>query len=381
MTKIDDRRRQLVKVGGASALGIGLAGCLGGGGGGTGESEDGGDETSGDGSDETTTGGGSGGPTDVGMVYATGGLGDNSFNDMAHQGVQDAADEFDVEFTNAEPGSPSEVANLQQRFAQSSDPDYDLIPCIGFVQQDPLSQNAANFPDQKFMVVDTTVDADNVASYVFKEHEGSFQVGHMAGLLTQMDFSAGAGETTDDAVVGFVGGKETPLIKKFEAGYRAGVDHANEDIDVRTAYAGSWSDTAQGQEIALSMYNEGADIVYHAAGGTGNGVFKAAQEQGRFAIGVDADQSKSLAKYDDVILASMVKRVDEAVYRSIENVVDGEFEGGSTETLGLEQDGVSVVYGNNIGSEIPEDVKSALDESETGIVEGDIEVPTDTSGM
>jgi len=314
-------------------------------------------------------------------VYATGGLGDNSFNDMAHRGVQNAADEFDVQFTNAEPGSPSEVANLQQRFAQSSDPDYDLIPCIGFVQQDPLSQNAANFPDQNFVVVDTTVDADNVASYVFKEHEGSFQVGHMAGLLTQMDFSAGAGETTDDAVVGFVGGKETPLIRKFEAGYRAGVAHASEDIEVRTAYAGSWSDSAQGQEIALSMYNEGADIVYHAAGGTGNGVFKAAQEQGRFAIGVDADQSKSLAKYDDVILASMVKRVDEAVYRSIENVVNGEFEGGSTETLGLEQDGVAVVYGNNIGSEIPDDVTSALDESETGIVEGDIEVPTDTSGM
>jgi len=375
-----------VKVGGASALGVGLAGCLGGGGGGGGSedggdvSEDDGDETSGDGSDETTTGG-SGGATDVGMVYATGGLGDNSFNDMAHRGVQNAADEFDVEFTNAEPGSPSEVANLQQRFAQSSDPDYDLIPCIGFVQQDPLSQNAANFPDQKFMVVDTTVDADNVASYAFKEHEGSFQVGHMAGLLTQMDFNAGAGETTDDAVVGFVGGKETPLIKKFEAGYRAGVAHASEDIEVRTAYAGSWSDSAQGQEIALSMYNKGADIVYHAAGGTGNGVFKAAQEQGRFAIGVDADQSKSLAKYDDVILASMVKRVDEAVYRSIENVVNGEFEGGSTETLGLEQDGVAVVYGNNIGSEIPEDVTSALDESETGIVEGDIEVPTDTSGM
>ncbi|WP_135805220.1 BMP family lipoprotein [Halorussus marinus] len=374
MTKIDDRRRQIVKVGGASALGLGLAGCLGGG--------DGNEETTAaddaDGNGETTE---SGGVTDVGMVYATGGLGDNSFNDMAHQGVQDAADEYDVEFTNAEPGSPSEVANLQQRFAQSTDPDYDLIPCIGFVQQDSLSQNAANFPDQNFMVVDTTVDADNVANYVFKEQEGSFQAGHMAGLLTQMDFSAGAGETTDDAVVGFVGGKETPLIKKFEAGYRAGVAHADGDVEVRTAYAGSWSDSAQGQEIALSMYDKGADFVYHAAGGTGNGVFKAAQEAGRFAIGVDADQSKSLAKYDDVILASMVKRVDEAVYRSIENVVNGEFEGGSTETLGLEQDGVSVVYGNNIGSEVPEDVRSALEESETAIVEGDIEVPTDPSDL
>ncbi|WP_132057590.1 BMP family lipoprotein [Halorussus amylolyticus] len=316
--------------------------------------------------------------TNVGMVYATGGLGDNSFNDMALTGVENAAEEYDVEFRNAEPGSPSEVANLQQRFAQSSSPDYDLICCIGFVQQDALAENAQQFSDQNWMVVDTIVEADNVSSYVFREQEGSFQVGHLAGLLTTEEFSGGAGETDpDNTVVGFVGGQEVPLIRRFEAGYRAGVAYANDDVEVRVAYAGEFNDPAQGQEIALSMYDEGADIVYHAAGGTGNGVFQAAQERGRFAIGVDADQSVSLPEYDDVILASMVKRVDEAVFQSVESVVNDEFAGGSVNELGLEQDGVAAVYGQGLESEIPEAVKESVAESREAIIAGDIEVPTE----
>ncbi|WP_240147430.1 MULTISPECIES: BMP family protein [Halorussus] len=314
--------------------------------------------------------------TNVGMVYATGGLGDNSFNDMAHTGVQRAAEQFDVEFQNAEPGSPSDVTSLQRRFARSQNPDYDLICCIGFVQAEGLQRNAQRFRDQRFMVVDTVVEQPNVASYTFKEHQGSFQVGHLAGLMTTMDFSAGAGQTNDATTVGFVGGQEVPLIKKFEAGYMAGVKHANPDVDVLSAYAGSFSDPAQGQSIANSMYNNGADIIYHAAGGTGNGVFRAAQNQGRYGIGVDADQSQSLSDYANVILASMVKHVDNAVFRSIRGVVEGNFEGGSVNRLGLEQNGVEAVYGQQLGSEIPQEVKSALQQSERRIVNGEIEVPT-----
>ncbi|USZ68778.1 BMP family ABC transporter substrate-binding protein [Halorussus salilacus] len=378
MVKIDPRRRRFLELtGGAGAVGVtGLAGCLGG-------QDDGSDDegNQSDGSDDEGTESGSDGGDDsagdIGMVYATGGLGDNSFNDMAHTGVQGAEDEFGISFRNAEPESQSDVANLQRRFARSSDPDYDLICCIGYVQADALAENAQEFSDQNFTVVDEVVEESNVESYTFREHEGSFQVGHMAGLLTEMDFSAGAGETTDDAVVGFVGGEESPLIEKFEAGYTAGVKHANEDIEVRSAYAGSFNDSAQGQEIALSMFDEGADVIFHAAGGTGNGVFKVAQEEGRFAVGVDADQSESLPEYDDVILASMVKRVDEAVYRSVENVVNGEFEGGQLNELGLEQDGVEVVYGQGLEDDIPEEVTSTLEDSHDAIVDGDIEVPTD----
>ncbi|WP_210424190.1 BMP family lipoprotein [Halorussus ruber] len=378
MAKIDEGKRRMLKIGGAGLVGTGLAGCLGGGGGGGGETttESGGDSTeSGDGTTEETTTESE--PTNVGMVYATGGLGDNSFNDMAHKGIKQAASEFDVEFKNAEPSSPGDVATLQRKFARSNNPDYDLISCIGFVQTSALKENAKRFSDQKFMVVDSVVERENVASYTFKEHQGSFQVGHLAGLLTsKKDFSAGAGQTNGDLKVGFVGGKEVPLIKKFEAGFKAGVKHANSDVTVSSAYAGAWSDPGKGQSIANSMYNKGADIVYHAAGGTGNGVFKAAQKQGRFAIGVDSDQSKSLTKYSDVILASMVKSVDEAVYRSVERTRNGNFKGGSVQSLGLEKDGVAAVYGKDLGSEIPDSVKSSLDSSREKIIAGDIEVPT-----
>ncbi|WP_202932545.1 BMP family lipoprotein [Halorussus salinus] len=363
MAKIDTGRRRMLKVGGAGLLGTGLAGCIGGGGGGSGGSE----------------------TTNVGMVYATGGLGDNSFNDMAHKGITQAEDEFSVKSKDTEPSSPSDVSALQKKLARSSNPDYDLVCCIGFVQATALKENAEQFGDQKFMIVDSTVEKDNVSSYTFKEHQGSFQVGNLAALLTSRDFQTTASaegtevaaSTNDDLKVGFVGGKETPLIKKFEAGFKAGVEHANSDVEVTSAYAGAWADPGKGQSIANSMYDSGADIVYHAAGGTGNGVFNAAQSKGRYAIGVDSDQSKSLPKYSNVILASMVKSVDEAVYRSVEGVIDGEFEGGSVQALGLEQGGVEAVYGSKLGSEIPDSVKSKLKDSREKVINGDIDVPTE----
>ncbi|UPV73530.1 BMP family protein [Halorussus limi] len=361
MVKIDEGRRRMLKVGGAGLLGTGLAGCIGGSGGGSGSDT-----------------------TNVGMVYATGGLGDNSFNDMAHKGVTKAEKEFSVKSKDTEPSSPSDVSALQKKLARSSNPDYELICCIGFVQRSKLQKNAEQFSDQKFMVVDATVEKDNVASYRFKEHQGSFQVGNLAGLLTSRDFETTAtaegkevtASTNGDLKVGFVGGKEVPLIKKFEAGFKAGVKHANSDVEVSSVYAGTWSDPGKGQSIANSMYENGADIVYHAAGGTGNGIFKAAQSKGRYAIGVDSDQSKSLPKYSNVILASMVKYVNEAVYKSIERTINGNFDGGSVRRLGLEKNGVAAVYGNKIGSKIPDSVKSELESSRKKIVNGDITVPT-----
>ena len=348
-------RRQFLKLAGAGgALATTtLAGCMGGGGGG--------------GSDTRR----------VGMVYATGGLGDKSFNDMAQRGAEQAKDEHGIEFVESEPDTASDFKRAQRDFAESGE--NDLICCIGFAQTDALTENAPAYSDQNFMLVDSEVQEDNVANYVFKEEEGSFLVGQIAGALTSQSLEAGAGATNpDETTVGFVGGLEVPLIKKFQAGYETGVAHANEDVNVVSNYVGSFNDTAGGKEAALSMYeDEGADIVYHAAGATGVGVFQAAQEQGRFAIGVDADQSKSEADFADVILASMVKRVDTAVFTSISNVVNDEFAGGSTETLGLEQDGVAAVYGAELGGSIPDDLKSAVDESRQAIIDGDISVPTE----
>lgn len=324
-------------------------------------------------------GGGTG--VNVGIVYALGGLGDKSFNDMANRGVNQAAEEFDVSFNDAEPSGADEFATLQRKFAEETNPNYDLVCTIGFNQAEALEENAGTYSDQQFMIVDAVVEADNVASYVFDEHLGSFQVGHLAGLLTQEDFSTGGGDSTeastnsDEATVGFVGGQENSLIKKFEAGFMQGAQYAG-DVDVRRAYAGSWSDPAKGKEIALSMYDDGADVVYHAAGGTGTGVFGAAQERGRYAIGVDADQSESLPDNADVIVASMVKRVDTAVLTSIENVVNDEHKGGEVSALGLESGGVEAVYGAELGSEIPQEIKDAVEDSKQAIIDGDIEVAT-----
>ena len=317
----------------------------------------------------------------VGMIYAKGGLGDKSFNDSANRGVKRAVEEIGVSFNNAQPEQNSDFPTFQRRFAQSSSPAYDLICTIGFAQVSGLTEVAPNFPDQKFMLVDGVVEESNVASYTFKEHQGSFQVGHLAGLLTTREVSAGAGETnSENTTVGFVGGEEVPLIKRFQAGYEAGVAHANEEANVRVAYTGSFADPGAGKEAAVSMYDNGADIVYHAAGGSGIGVFQAAQEQGRYAIGVDSAQSKSSPQFADVILASMIKRVDNAVFTSIENVANDSFNGGEVTTLGLEGNGVEAVYGTELGSAIPEEVKQAIAQSREKIIAGEIEVPTEPSG-
>jgi basic membrane protein A len=367
------RRRFLTAVGSAGVVGV--AGCTGG------PTDDGATDTPTDagGATETPTDADDGmAATHIGVVYATGGLGDGSFNDQAQQGLFQAESEFDVEYQEAQPEAVGEFGGYQQQFAESTDPDYDLVCCIGFLQTDALQSTSGNYPDQQFMLVDSVVDASNVASYTFKEHEGSFLVGQLAGLLTTSEFAAGGGETDPDSTkVGFVGGVESDLIAKFEAGFTAGVEHAAADVEVITNYVGDFNDPSGGQEAALSMYDSGADIVYHAAGNTGTGVFQAAQERGRFAIGVDRDQSVTKDSYRDVILASMVKRVDTAVYDSIEAVVEGSLEGGSIVSLGLEQDGVDIVYGQQLGAEISADVTDAVATSRQAIVDGDISVPTD----
>jgi len=379
-------RRRFVKAASAAGL-IGLAGCSGGpsddgsdGSDDGSDGSDGGDGMDGNDSEDGSDGedGGSGPAANIGMVYATGGLGDGSFNDQAQQGAIQAEDELDISFREAQPDEVSQFSTFQQQFAESSDPDYDLVCCIGFLQADSLSETSGSYPDQDFMIVDSVVDADNVASYTFKEHEGSYLGGLMASLLTTRDFSAGAGSTAGDSTnVGFVGGVESGLIQKFQAGFEAGVAAGSEDVDVSVNYTGSFNDPAAGREAATAMYNSGADIVYHAAGNTGTGVFQAAQEQEKFAIGVDRDQSVTRPDYADVILGSMVKRVDTAVYNAIDATVGGEFPGGSNVALGLDNDGVALVFGDQLGSEIPSDVQDEVATAREDIIAGDIDVPSE----
>ncbi|TKX68498.1 BMP family protein [Halorubrum sp. SP9] len=372
----DFERRRFIKAASAAGL-IGLAGCSGGpsgsdGSGGGNASDGSSGSDGGEGSDEP--------PATVGIVYSDGGLGDNSFNDAAQQGILQAEEEFGIAYDESEPDGAGEFGQFQQLYASSTDPDYDLVSCIGFNQGDALSETAPQFPDQDFMIVDTTVDEPNVANYLFREHEGSFLMGVLAGRLTETDFSAGAGATAPDSTnVGFVGGVDSPVIRRFQAGFEAGVDYASDDVDVITSYVGSYADPSGGREQALSMYQSGADIVYHAAGATGVGVFQAAQSEGRFAFGVDQDQSVSEPSFADVIVASMVKRVDTAVYESISNVIDGSHQGGNTIALGLESNGVECVYGQEIGGQVPEDIKTAVADARDEIIAGNIDVPETTS--
>ena len=314
------------------------------------------------------------GSLNVGIIYSTGGLGDESFNDMAHRGIQEAEADFGISFQNAEPDAPADMDEMQRQFAAEGS--IDAVICIGFDHEADLEANAAEFPDTNFVLVDAVVEADNVANYLFREQEGSFQVGHFAGLLTGMEYEHGGGSTDpDEAVVGFVGGEETSLIERFEAGYIAGARHADADIETPSSYAGSWNDPTTGQEIASSMYDGGADFVYHAAGGTGGGVFEAAHSAGRYAIGVDDDQSLTAEAFSDVIAASMIKRVDTAVYESIEALVNDEFEGGQLNDLGLAEGGVGAVIGQDFEGEIPEEVMEELEASRQAIIDGDIDVP------
>ena len=347
-------RRTFVKATGVAGI-AGLAGCSGG------QSE------GSDGSDDGVT---------IGMVYALGGLGDGSFNDQAQSGVIQAEEDFGISYNESQPEEASQFSSFQQQFAQSGDPDYDLVCCIGFLQADSLTESAESFPDQDFMIVDSVVESSNVASYTFKEHEGSYLAGLMASLLTTQDFSAGAGSTDPDSVtLGFVGGVESDLIKRFQAGFEAGVAAGNEDAEVLTNYTGSFNDPAAGREAASAMYDNGADIVFHASGNTGTGVFQAAQEAGRFAVGVDRAQSITRDSYADVILGSMIKRVDTPVYNSIEAKTNGEFPGGEAVSLGLAEEGVGLVYGDSLGSEIPEGSKDQVVTAREEIINGDISVP------
>jgi len=303
----------------------------------------------------------------VGLVFDVGGLGDKSFNDAAHRGLLRAQRELGVEVRYIEPGDGSDRESALRQLASQG---YDLVFGVGFIFTDDIRKLAAEFPNVRFACIDYSVvpgqppPPPNLAGLRFREHEGSFLVGAIAGLETK------------SKVVGFVGGMKIPLIEKFEAGYAAGVRHVCPDCTVLSAYAGTepkaFADPTKGRELAAAQYNRGADIVYHASGKTGSGVFRAARELGKLAIGVDSDQ------FDEApccVLTSMVKKVDVAVFDTIRDVVEGKFRGGIHE-FGIGDDGVGFVYDDNnramLSAETVRRVRVLADQ----IVAGEVEVPS-----
>lgn len=291
----------------------------------------------------------------VGMVTDVGGLGDQSFNDAAWRGLQLAKDDLGIEITVVESSTMTDyVPNLTTLAEQ----DYDMVWAIGFLMTDALEQVATMYPDVTFGIIDAVVDQPNVASVTFKEEEGSFLVGAIAGLMTEKD------------TIGFIGGMEMPLIKKFEAGYKAGVKAVNPDAKVLTGYTGAFDDPGAGKELALTQFNQGADIIYHASGACGIGVIKAAAEKELYAIGVDSPQAH-LAPYN--VLTSMIKRVDVAVYTEVKALYEGKFEPGH-KVYGLAEDGVG--YSKQALTKVPPKYMKIVDEYKEKIINGELVVPT-----
>lgn len=306
-----------------------------------------------------------------GLVLDVGGLGDQGFNDSAYEGMKRAQKDFGVKGEYLESSAPTDYTDNITQLAESG---FDPVIAVGFLMTEDLTEVSQQFPDTQFAIVDSVVDTPNTIDLVFREQEGSYLAGIVAGLMTQEDTEY---TSSDDKVVGFLGGQTGPLIEKFQAGYEAGVKSVCPDCEVLVQYAGStpdaFNDPQKGKEISLQQIDQGADIIYHAAGNTGSGLFDAATQEKIFAIGVDTDQAKRFK--DAPILTSVVKRVDNAVYQTIDGVSKGEKPKGTTVDRGLKEKGISLAPYGRFDKDVPQSVKDAVDKAKKGIIAGDIKVP------
>lgn len=304
-------------------------------------------------------------PFRAAIVLDVGGVDDKSFNESAYKGLQRAKEKLGIDVQYYQPSQPADRKTGLRQYASKG---YDVVIGIGFIFSDEVIEMAKDFPDVKFGVVDM-IDkpaADippNVVGLKFREEQASFLVGALAAYKTKTK------------KVGFIGGMNVPLIHKFEAGFKAGVAHVDPKIQVMVNYAGetpkAFQDPETGKNRAVEQYKSGVDIIYHGSGKTGLGVFQAAKELDKLAIGCDADQ---WAEAPGHVLSSMVKGVDVAVFDTISAVKDGKFESG-LKVFGLAESGVSMVYDDNNKALVGEDVYQKITALSSEIVAGKIVVP------
>lgn len=309
-----------------------------------------------------------GSSTKVGVIFDVGGLGDKSFNDAANRGMLKAKAELGAQTQYIEPGDGSDREGAVRQRAAAGD---NVVIGVGFLFSDDITKLAGQFPDTKFGCIDYTLPQGvdktppNLVGLRFREHEGSFLVGAIAGRVTKTK------------KLGFVGGMKIPLIRKFEAGFEAGVKQVCPDCTVLSAYAGTepkaFADPTKGKELSLAQYARGVDIIYHASGKTGDGVFDAAKEQKKFAIGVDSDQFHAAPC---CVLTSMIKKVDVAVFDTIKKVAENKFTSGVYE-FGLAEDGVGFVYDDNNKAFIPQAVVDEVNGLAKQIIAGTLKVPSE----
>lgn len=310
----------------------------------------------------------------VGIVFDIGGKNDRSFNAAAWEGVKRAQQDLDICLYDVEPGNPTSIEPAMRAFAEKN---FDLIIGVGFAQGPIMQKVALDYPNNRFAIVDGVIfEADgktplkNVASLVFREHEGSYLVGMIAASKSKT------------GVLGFLGGMDIPLIHRFETGYEEGARSVNKDIRVIDNYVGvtdgAWNNPGKGKELSLAQIEKGADVIFTAAGNSGLGAFDAVEQYGKnadgeankFVIGVDSNQNGVKPGF---VLTSMVKKVDNAVYDVVKEILEGRFEGGF-HVFGLDKDGVAYAMDEHNKALIPAEVIQRVEEAKTKIGTGEIKV-------
>ncbi|MFN7009087.1 MAG: BMP family protein [Allorhizobium sp.] len=293
------------------------------------------------------------------LVYGTGGKFDKSFNEAAYAGAEKFKAETGIDYRDFEPTGDTQGEQAIRNFASRG---YNPVVAVSFAWTSAIEKVAAEFPDTKFVIVDATVDLPNVRSVVYKEEEGSYLVGVLAGMASKT------------GKVGFVGGMDIPLIRKFECGYEQGARAAKADIQVFQNMNGTtgaaWSDGPGAKEKARMQIDQGADVIYAAAGAAGLGVLEAASENKKLSIGVDSNQNYI---YPGSVLTSMVKRVDLAVYNAYADAKNDKFTAG-TQALGVKEDGVAYALDDNNAKLITEEMKAAVEKAKADIIAGTIKV-------
>ncbi len=302
----------------------------------------------------------------VALVIAQGGLGDQSYNDLAHQGFMAATEETGVEGRVLE--SRDVVAQGEQILRRAAESDFGLVVDLEYAHGEVMEAVAPDYPDTEFVVLNQVREGDNITSVLFSEHEGSYLAGALAAMVTTNTDIPGINE---DANIGVIGGTRSVGIDKFLVGFVQGAREINPDVQVQVAYANTFGDPATGQQMAEAMFENGADIVYQVAGGTGLGVIQAAEAAGHYAIGVDTDQDGLAPGH---VLTSMIKRVDVAVADVVEAYAGGSLEGGQVRNYSLADNGVGLSEMIHTRDLLPADYLARIDELRDGIIAGDIVV-------
>lgn len=302
----------------------------------------------------------------VGIVLGTGGLGDKNFNDMAYEGLMRAQEELGIEFDYLEPETVSDYVPHLRSMCESGE--YGLIIGLGSDMSDAITDVTIDFPEQKFSHIDSTLELDNVSSISTKWQEQTFLAGVMAGLGTLSDMEL----ANEDNVIGVILGQENPSLLRGVIGYTAGAKYVNPDVEVLVGNVDSFSDPDKGKEIAVSMYNQGADFIQAIAGTSGLGIYNASQEVGRYSFGVGANVNYL---QPDNIVATSARTVDGIVFHEVESYLDGTWSAG-VHVSGMAEGAVGYDDADS-NVAVPDDIKAAIEAAREALISGEL-VPPET---